>query len=98
MHTVTLSSLSGNYIHAVVQVTRDLQPVLYDALLLPESSFDLGVPDVTLAQFEALANRLDRGEQLIRRVTSIQEWYKVLPRLMLPLSRFMQVRAFMRPV
>ncbi|KIK99683.1 hypothetical protein PAXRUDRAFT_131479 [Paxillus rubicundulus Ve08.2h10] len=91
MHTVTLSSLSGNYIHAVVQVTRDLQPVLYDSLLLPESAFDLCVPDVTLAQFEALANRLDRGEQLIRRATSIQEWYKILPRLMLPLSRFMQL-------
>ena len=92
MHTVTLSSLSGNYIYAVVQVTRDLQPVLYGEQLLPESSYDLGVADVTLAQFDALANRLDRGEQLIRRMTSIQDWYRILPRLMLPLSRFMQVR------
>jgi len=73
MHTVTLSSLSGNYVYAVVQVTRDLQPVLYGERLLPESSYDLGVADITLAQFDALANRLDRGEQLIRRMTSIQE-------------------------
>lgn len=92
MHTVTLSSLSGNYVYAVVQVTRDLQPVLYGERLLPESSYDLGVADVTLAQFDALANRLDRGEQLIRRMTSIQDWYRILPRVMLPLSRFMQVR------
>ncbi|KAL4082008.1 hypothetical protein V8B97DRAFT_1863407 [Scleroderma yunnanense] len=91
MHTVTLSSLSGHYIHAVVQVTRDLHAVLYYDLLLPETSFDLGVADVTLAQFEALAKKLDREEQLIRRVISIQEWNKVLPRLMISLSRFMQL-------
>jgi len=91
MHTVTLSSLSGNYVYAVVQVTRDLQPVLYGERLLPESSYDLGVADITLAQFDALANRLDRGEQLIRRMTSIQDWYRILPRAMLPLSRFMQL-------
>lgn len=91
-HTVTLSSLSGNYVYAVVQVTQDLQPVIYSERLLPESSYDLGVADVTLAQFDALANRLDRGEQLVRRMTSIQDWYRILPRLMLPLSRFMQVR------
>lgn len=91
MHTVTLSSLSGNYLHAVMQVTRDLHPVLYYDLLLPETSFDLGVADVTLAQFEALAKKLDREEQLIHRVISIQEWNKVLPRLMVSLSRFMQL-------
>ena len=92
LHTVTLSSLSGNYVYAVVQVTKDLQPVLYVERLLPESSYDLGVADVTLAQFDALANQLDRGEQLIRRMTSIQDWHRILPRVMLPLSRFMQVR------
>ncbi|KAG8218347.1 cyclin-dependent protein kinase inhibitor [Butyriboletus roseoflavus] len=90
-HTVTLSSVSGNYVYAVVQVTRDLQPVLYGEQLLPESSYDLGVADVTLAQFDALANRLDRGEQLVRRMTCIQDWYKSLARMMLPLSRFMQL-------
>lgn len=75
-----------------MQVTRDLHPVLYYDLLLPETSFDLGVADVTLAQFEALAKKLNREEQLIHRVISIQEWNKVLPRLMVSLSRFMQVR------
>ncbi|KAG1715967.1 hypothetical protein ID866_1191 [Astraeus odoratus] len=91
MHTVTLSSLTGNYCHVVVQVTRDLHPVLYYDVLLPETSFDLTVADVTLAQFEALAKKRDGEEQLVRRVTSIQEWNKVLPRLMISLSRFMQL-------
>lgn len=91
-HRVTLSSLSGNYVYAVVQVTRDLQPVLFGEQLLPESAYELGVADVTLAQFEALSQRVERGEQLCRRTTSVQDWYRVLPRLMLPLARFMQVR------
>lgn len=90
-HTVTLSSLSGNYVYAVVQVTRDFHPVVFGKPFLPESSYDLCVADVTVVQFDALANRLDRGEQLIRRMTCIQDWYGILPRLMLPLSRFMQV-------
>lgn len=75
-----------------MQVTRDLQPVVFGEKLLPDSSYDLDVADLTLSQFEALANRLDRGEQLVRRTTSIQDWYRVLPRVMLPLSRFIQVR------
>lgn len=91
IHAVTLSSLSGHYVHAVVQLTRDLHPVLYYDMLLPETSFDLRVADVTLSQFEALAKSLDREEQLIRRVASGQEWHKVLPRLMISLSRFMQL-------
>ncbi|KAG9317170.1 cyclin-dependent protein kinase inhibitor [Chiua virens] len=90
-HTVTLSSLSGNYVYAIIQVTKDSQPVLYGEQLLPESSYDLGVADVTLAQFDALANRVERGEQLVRKMTSIQDWYRILPRVMLPLSRFMQL-------
>lgn len=91
IHTVTLSSLSGHYVHAVVQVTRDLHPVLYCNMLLPETPFDLRVADITLSQFEALANRLDHEEQLIRRVNSGQELHKVLPCLMISLSRFMQL-------
>ncbi|KAI6004128.1 cyclin-dependent protein kinase inhibitor [Pisolithus albus] len=61
IHAVTLSSLS-------VQLTRDLHPVLYYDVLLPETSFDLRVADVTLSQFEALAKSLDCEEQLIRRL------------------------------
>jgi CDK inhibitor PHO81 len=51
----TISSLRGSYLYLVVQVTRDLHPVVCADWILPQSTFDLTVSDVTLAQFEALA-------------------------------------------
>lgn len=59
---LTISSLQGDYIHVVLQVTRDLQPVVYSDWLLPCVGFDIGVADVTLAQFEALAKSLGRSD------------------------------------
>lgn len=59
--STTISSLQDAYIYITVQVTRDLHPVIHSDWLLPESGFDLGVADVTLAQFEALAARLGRN-------------------------------------
>ncbi|KAJ2933452.1 hypothetical protein H1R20_g3630, partial [Candolleomyces eurysporus] len=52
---LTQSSLYGSYLHVVVQVTRDLHPVVYSDWLLPGTASELGVADVTLEQFEALA-------------------------------------------
>lgn len=52
---LTHSSLYGSYLHVVVQVTRDLHPVVYSDWLLPGTASELGVADVTLEQFEALA-------------------------------------------
>ena len=60
-HSLTHSSVSGNYIYITVQVTRDLQPVVYSQWRLPEGAYDLGVADVTFAQFSALASRLGYG-------------------------------------
>ena len=60
-NTLTISSLHGDYIHVVVQVTRDLHPVIYSDWLLPGLEFDIGVADVTLEQFEALAESLGRS-------------------------------------
>ena len=59
-HSLTHSSLSGNFLYVTVQVTRDLQPVLFAEWQLPEDGFDVGVADVTLAQFLALAERRGR--------------------------------------
>ena len=53
---LTQSSLYGSYLHVVVQVTRDLHPVVYSDWLLPGTVSELGVADVTLEQFEALAH------------------------------------------
>jgi CDK inhibitor PHO81 len=59
-HATTVSSMTGNYVHAVVQLTRDGHPVVFSGIRLPEEAFDLSVSDVTLAQFEAAARKRGR--------------------------------------
>lgn len=54
---ITISSITGSYVYITVQVTQDLQPVVFGEWQLPQPDFDLWVADVTLAQFEALARR-----------------------------------------
>jgi CDK inhibitor PHO81 len=88
--TLTISSLKGNYIYVVVQVTRDLHPVVYPDWLLPESAFDLTVADVTLAQFEALAARLGRHLKLPSG-SMANDWPVLVARSMVSLAHLMQV-------
>lgn len=57
---VTASSLSGEYIHIVVQLSKDSVPVIYPEWRLPVPGFDIGVPDVSLSQFTSLATSLNR--------------------------------------
>ncbi len=57
---VTSSSLAGDYIRLVVQITRDYKPVVYSHWKLPFEGLDLGVADVTAAQLNSLATRLGR--------------------------------------
>lgn len=49
-----VSSLTGEFIHLVIQVTRDLVPVVYAQRCLPLSGFDLHVGAVTYSQFKGL--------------------------------------------
>ncbi|KAG6866498.1 hypothetical protein C0991_003042 [Blastosporella zonata] len=86
---LTISSLQGTYIYAVVQVTRDLQPVICSEWSLPGADFDLGVSDVTLAQFELLAQRLGRGPP--SGTASVAEWTPVLPRSMFSLAQLLKL-------
>ncbi|CAG8554771.1 11064_t:CDS:10 [Acaulospora morrowiae] len=51
---ITASSLSGEYIQIVVQVTRDMIAVVYPEWMLPVNGFDLSVSDVTYKQFESI--------------------------------------------
>ncbi|RHZ82191.1 hypothetical protein Glove_112g42 [Diversispora epigaea] len=51
---ITASSLSGEYIQIVVQVTRDMVAVVYPEWMLPVNVFDLSVSDVTYSQFKSL--------------------------------------------
>ncbi|KAF9534972.1 cyclin-dependent protein kinase inhibitor [Crepidotus variabilis] len=90
--TVTISSLNGDYVYVVVQVTRDLQPVVYFDWLLPEVPLDVGVADGTLSQFEALAKSSGRnilgadhkapaawGAALSRCMITLDELMRTLP-------------------
>lgn len=89
--TLTLSSLVGNHMHVIVQVTRDLHPVIFSDYLLPEAAFDLGVSDVTLEQFQALAGRVERDDKSLSKAASMQEWSRMLSHCMVSLADVMQV-------
>lgn len=59
-HSLTHSSVTGSYLYITVQVSRDLEPVVYPDWVLPEIGYDLGVADLTLTQFKGLAQRHGR--------------------------------------
>lgn len=92
-HTSTTSSVTGQHIHVTVQVTRDLHPVVYDNWRLPVQDYDLGVSDLTLAQFEVLARRLNRSLDTYDNVATTQDW-KLLRQHMCSLGTLMQVLPF----
>jgi CDK inhibitor PHO81 len=80
-------------VHITVQVTRDLHSVIFGDYFLPETSFDLGVSDVNLEQFQALAGRLERDNKSLRTAVSAQEWSRMLSHSMITLADAMQVWA-----
>jgi len=87
--TLTISSLHGRYIYIVIQVTRDLYPVVLPEWLLPGTDFELGVADVTLAQFESISKAL--GRDSISSKATPTELTKNLPRVMVSLENFLRV-------
>jgi len=87
--TLTVSSLQGQYIRVTVRVTRDLQPVICSDWILPGTEFDLGVCDVTLAQFESLASRLGRGIEYL--TASPDGLTALIPQAMVSLTKFFDV-------
>lgn len=90
-HSLTHSSVSGSYIYLTVQVTRDLQPVVYLQWRLPEEMYDIGVADVTLAQFSALASRLGRTFVVPPAPVSLTDLHTLIARSMTPLSDLLKV-------
>lgn len=87
---LVISSLHGSYVSIMVQVTRDLHPVVYPNLLLPEPNFELAVADVTLAQYEALARR--EGKQLeVTGRPPTTGWPTLIKRSMLSLAQLLKV-------
>jgi CDK inhibitor PHO81 len=57
---VTASSLSGEYVLVVVQVTKDGVPVVYSDWRLPVEIIDVGVCDVSSDQFLSIASSQSR--------------------------------------
>ena len=96
---ITISSITGSYVYITVQVTQDLQPVVFREWQLPQQDFDLCVADVTLAQFEALARR--KGRELRGASTTggggvtpstPSEWHSLIRRSMVSLENLLKVR------
>ncbi|KAG2198472.1 hypothetical protein INT47_004459 [Mucor saturninus] len=48
---ITASSLSGDYVHVAIQLTKDLVPVVFGNWMVPYQGLDLAVSDLTLNQF-----------------------------------------------
>jgi len=91
-HSLTHSSVTGNFVYVTVQTTRDLHPVVFAEWLLPERGYQLGVADITLAQFEALALRSNRQLPSID-ISSLpsSEWHKLISQSMVSLATLMKV-------
>ncbi|KAK7060213.1 phosphate system positive regulatory protein pho81 [Paramarasmius palmivorus] len=81
--TTTVSSLRGQFLSVVVQVTRDLQPVIHSDWLLPLEGLDIGVCDVSLAQFEALAKQTGHGAG--------EDWANLAPTAMMSLEQLLKI-------
>ena len=99
---ITISSITGSYVYLTVQVTQDLQPVVFGEWRLPQQDFDLWVADVTLAQFEALARRKGRELRASGGSSStsssggssglaLSEWHSLIRRSMVSLENLLKV-------
>jgi CDK inhibitor PHO81 len=95
---VTASSLSGEHVRIVVQVTADGVPVAYPHWTLPVDGFDVHVGDVTLDQFVDLARRkglmLEGGAAHELQARSDPTlWHEAIQNSLVPLCNLLQVRA-----
>ncbi len=92
-HTLTFSSLVGEYIHLVVQVTRDLQPVIFNRWKLPVEEYDLGIAEVTLEQVRRLAAKQAKNVNYAQlQSTKPFDWHQALFDSLAPLEELMKVQ------
>ena len=91
-HSLTHSSVTGSYIYVTVQVTRDLHPVVFPEWRLPDESYELGVADVTLSQFKALASRLGRGGPAPDPSSPPSLWARWIASSMITMQELLRVR------
>jgi len=88
-----VTSLQDEYLYVMVQVTRDLYPVACSNWMLPETEFELTVSDITIAQFNGIAKRLERDMQSI---IGDPSWLRTIRRWMVPLVDLLQASTFKR--
>ncbi|OAD01793.1 hypothetical protein MUCCIDRAFT_144012, partial [Mucor lusitanicus CBS 277.49] len=60
---ITASSLSGDYVQVVIQLTKDLVPVVFSNWLVPFQGLDLAVSDLTLKQFLRIGETILKDNQ-----------------------------------
>ena len=89
--SVTISSLAGDYLHVVVQVTRDLVPVVYSKWHLPVNGVDVGVCSVSAAQFSGIAVGTGMAINPMHAPRTVQEWAAILRASMLTLEDLLKV-------
>lgn len=68
--------------------------MVYAAWLLPGTTFDLGVTDVTLAQFEELARSLGKDLSNSQGSTPIGNWPQLISQSLLSLEQLLKVRDY----
>lgn len=90
---VTASSLSGEHVRVVVQVTSDGVPVAYPQWKLPVDGFDVHVGEVTSAQFLSLAERSGRTLEMgaVGDKTDPGAWYQAILGALVPLDQLLKV-------
>lgn len=60
---ITASSLSGDYVQVVIQLTKDLVPVVFSNWMVPYQGLDLAVSDLTLKQFIRIGESILKDNQ-----------------------------------
>lgn len=88
---VTASSLTGQYIRIIVQVTRDGVPVAYPLWKLPIDDLEVHVGDVTVEQVLALARRTSRSFDAAASYSEDpMSWYTAISHMLVPLSELLE--------
>lgn len=91
--SMTISSLSDNFIMIVVQGTRDLVPVVYSEWNLPVEGLDVGVSDVTASQFDTVASKAGRTSvpPESQAPRALDQWAELAQTLMVSLEKLLEV-------
>ncbi|GAA6006343.1 hypothetical protein JCM11491_004921 [Sporobolomyces phaffii] len=90
---VTASSLSGEHVRVVVQVTSDGHPVAWPNWKLPVDGLDVHVGDITLDQFVQLARKTQRTLEPanIKYKDDPSAWHQAIVSSLVPLEELFTV-------